>query len=161
MFLKVLTKNVDLPNGKNMNLEMIDHLGAVLIVPFLNKSEVVMIRQYRASIDEYLYELPAGTIEAGEDILNCAKREIIEETGYEALDWQELGFIYPCPGYSNEKIFIFKAENLTANKALPQDEEEIIEVEIFNQEKIKTFLKEGKITDSKTIAAFVFCGWLK
>lgn len=159
-FLNVKNKNVKLPNERETIVEFIEHPGAVLIVPFLNENEVVLIKQFRPTLGEYLYELPAGTVEKGEDILECAKREIIEETEYEAAVWHELGFIYPCPGYSNEKIFIFKAENLTRNDSFEKDYEEVIETKIVNKNEIKDLFARGLINDSKTIAAFVFCGWL-
>jgi ADP-ribose pyrophosphatase len=159
-FLNITSKNILLPNNHQTTIEFIDHSGAVLIIPFLSEKEVVMIRQFRPCIGEYLYELPAGTIEKGENILECAKREIIEEIENEASDWKELGFIYLCPGYSTEKIFIFKAENLKANKFLEKDEEEIIETKIMTRDDVKILFNQGLINDSKTISAFVYCGWL-
>lgn len=159
-FLNVKQKDVVLPNNHKTTIEFIEHPGAVLIIPFLTENEVVMIKQYRPCLGEYLYELPAGTIEKGEDILACAKREIIEEIEYSADEWQQLGFIYLCPGYSTEKIFIFKAEKLTANTEFAKDAEEIIETKIMDRNEIKDLFRRGLINDSKTIAAFVYCGWL-
>ena len=159
-FLNVNSADIRLPNGREINFEFIDHPGAVLIIPFLSETRVVMIKQYRPSIGDYLYELPAGTIELGEELLACAKREIIEEIGYEAKTWENFGYIYPCPGYSNERIYIFKATELTPNNSLKQDDEECIEVKVFDKKMIKEFFQKGLINDSKTIAAFVYCDWL-
>src|SRR3990167_5341631 len=101
------------PNGYVGEVEIIRHPGAVLIVPFLSQDKVVMIRQYRPVFDKFIYEFPAGTLEKKESLFSCARREIVEETGYRAGRIIKTGVIYPVPGYSTEIITIFKAEGLT------------------------------------------------
>jgi ADP-ribose pyrophosphatase len=137
----------------------IKHPGASLIVPFLNQNEVVLLRQYRPVIKKYLYELPAGTLEKGESNLSGARRELIEETGYSAAKFIKLGYIYPVPGYSTEKIIIYKALNLEPVKRCPE-KDEIITLSIVNKDKVRRLFKSGKITDAKTICAFTLCAWL-
>lgn len=155
-----IEKKVELPNGVKSNLQMIDHPGAVLIAPFVNSNQIIFLRQYRPTIEKYIYELPAGTMEKGEKPLNCAKRELIEETGFKAKRISKIGEIYPVPGYSNEIIFIYKAEQLTPYTA-PKDEDEIIECKLFTKGEVRGLFKSNKIKDAKSICALVMCGFLK
>ncbi len=157
--LTVFVKKERLPNGYVATFEMIRHPGAALIVPFLSKDKIIMLRQLRPVIGSYIYELPAGTLDKGEAPLACARREIIEETGYGAKKFTFLGKIYPVPGYSTEKIFIYKAEGLSKEERIAE-KDEVIESRIFNKTEIKRLFKQGKIVDAKTITALAFCGWL-
>ncbi len=155
----VSTRKVKLPNGCLVNLEIVEHPGAALVIPFLNKDNVMILKQFRPVINSYIYELPAGTIEKGETPLSCAKREIIEEIGYSASRFTKLGEIFPVPGYSTEKIIIFKAENLKEKKVSPEAEE-IIHAFTAAKADIRSLFKKRKIVDAKTISAFAMCGWL-
>lgn len=157
--IKLKTQKRRLPNGRIANLEIIEHPGASLIVPFLSRSKIIFIRQYRPVVQKYLYELPTGTIDPGESPLVCAKREIQEEAGYAASRIVQIGKIHPVPGYSTEVIFIFKAEGLK-RKSLAADPDEIIEIRVLDRAAFKVLFKKGQITDAKTICALVFCGWL-
>ncbi|MBU1044388.1 MAG: NUDIX hydrolase [Candidatus Omnitrophica bacterium] len=157
--IKVFTKKTRLPNLEIINLEIVKHPGAVLIVPLVNKNKIIMLRQYRPVIEQYLYELPAGTLEVNEAAVCCAKRELIEETGYTAKKIKKIGQIYPCPGYSTEKIIFFTAEDLSfSEKQLEKDE--IIKSSIYTKEQIKKLFKQGKIVDAKTICALSIIGWI-
>jgi len=157
--LKVFVKKVRLPNGYVATFEMIKHPGASLIVPFLTKDKVVMLRQLRPVIKSYIYELPAGTLGRGESPLSCARRETIEETGYSAKKFTLLGKIYPVPGYSTEKIFVYKAESLKISPRI-LEKDEVIKPYLFTRRDIKNLFRKGRIVDAKTIAALAFCGWL-
>ena len=157
--LKVFVKKVRLPNGYTATFEMITHPGAALIVPILNKDKIIMLRQLRPVIKSYIYELPAGTLDKGESPKDCAKREIIEETGYSAGKLTYLGVIHPVPGYSTEKITIFRADGLRKCARLAE-KDEIIETKVFTRSQIKRLFKKGRITDAKTISALAMCGWL-
>ena len=157
--LKVFIKKVRLPNGYEATFETIRHPGAALIVPFLSKNRVIMLRQLRPVINSYIYELPAGTIDGNESPASCARREIIEETGYSAGKITQLGSIYPVPGYSTEKIVIFKAEKLKKRARLAE-KDEIIKTNIYTKTQIRRLFKSGRIVDAKTISAFAICGWL-
>jgi ADP-ribose pyrophosphatase len=95
-----------LPNGYVLDLEIIRHPGAVLLVPFLNQDTVILIRQFRPVIHSYIWELPAGTLHARESYLACARRELREEIGYQAGVLKRIGYIYPAPGYTTERIVI-------------------------------------------------------
>lgn len=157
--LKVYVKKVRLPNGYLATFEIIKHPGAALVVPFLAKDKLIMLRQLRPVIGSYIYELPAGTIDKGESSLECAKREIVEETGYSAGSMKRLGSIYPVPGYSTEKIIIYKAEKLRARHR-HAEKDEIIEIKVLTQGDVRRLFKSGKITDAKTIAALALCRFL-
>jgi len=157
--ISLMTKSVVLPNGYKIRLEIIKHPGASLIIPMLDRNRVILIRQYRPVINRYLYELPAGTLDKNERPLPCAKRELIEETGYRGSKFTKLGFIDTVPGYSTEVIHIYKAENLQKVERNPEADE-VIEIVIATRKKVQKMFKTRKITDSKTICAFAFIGWL-
>lgn len=157
--LKVFVRKERLPHGFVATYEMIRHPGASLIVPFLNSHTVIMLRQLRPVIGSYIYELPAGTLDKGESPLGCARREIVEETGYRASRYKLLGAIYPVPGYSTEKIFLYKAEGLKPTKRLVE-EDEVIESKPFSKSAVRALFRQGKIVDAKTICALAYCGWL-
>lgn len=157
--LKVFVKKVRLPNGYLATFEIIRHPGAALIVPMLSKDKLIMLRQLRPVIGSYIYELPAGTIDEGESPLECARREIVEETGYSAKKMERLGSIYPVPGYSTEKIVIYKAEGLKSRHR-HAEKDEVIRLKVLTRSAIRRLFKSGRIVDAKTIAALAFCGWL-
>ena len=143
-----------LPGGYVADLEVVRHPGAVLIVPRLGHDRVILIRQYRPVIDAYLWELPAGTLKRNETPLGCAKRELVEEIGYTAKEWTRIGYIYPAPGYTTEKIHLFTAEGLNRVHAR-RDRDEIITPRIFSKKNIASLLAGGRIVDAKTICALV------
>ncbi len=157
--LKVFVKKVRLPNGYLATYEIIQHPGAALVIPFLSKKKLIMLSQLRPVVGRYIYELPAGTIDKGESPLECAKREIVEETGYSAGRMKRLGLIYPVPGYSTEKIIIYKAEGLKSRHR-HAEKDEIIKLKVLTRGDVRRLFRSGKIVDAKTIAALAFCGWL-
>jgi ADP-ribose pyrophosphatase len=118
-----------------------------------------MLRQLRPVIEKFIYELPAGTIDKGEAPASCARREIIEETGYSAKRLTFLGAIYPVPGYSTEKIYIYKAEGLS-KKDRVAEKDEVIENHFMSKAEVRRLFKRGRITDAKTIAALAMSNWL-
>ena len=150
---------VKLPNQRTVLITYINHHGAVLIVPFKDDDTVIMMRQFRPTLKKYIYELPAGTLDPHESAAVCARRELLEETGYKAAKISKLGKIYPVPGYSTEVIHIFKAQKLTMAAAQPEDYE-VIEILPMSRGDIKQLLKSGKLMDANSICALVFCGWL-
>ncbi|MBI3602705.1 MAG: NUDIX hydrolase [Candidatus Omnitrophica bacterium] len=152
-------QKVLLPNGKTIRISFINHPGAVIVAPLLNQKTIVMIRQFRPALGRYIYELPAGTIDVPEQPLTCAKRELLEETGFCARRFQKLGEIYPVPGYSTEVIHIFKAEGLTHKDATPE-EYEVIENMHISKARVRNYFRHGKIMDGKTICALAHIGWL-
>ena len=150
---------VKLPNGRTNRITLIEHPGAVIIAPFLNKNTVVMMRQFRPALKKYIYELPAGTLDPHESIATCAHRELLEETGLLTKKLTKLGAIYPVPGYSTEIIYIYKAEQLTLTQAQPE-EYEVIETMPMTRSKVRQLFVQGKLMDAKSICTFAFCGWL-
>ncbi len=150
---------VKLPNGRVIKISYINHPGAVIIAPFISRDKIVFMRQFRPALKKYIYELPAGTLDPNESLATCAKRELIEETGFRAKKMTKLGQIYPVPGYSTEIIYIFKAEGLTQGIAEPE-EYEVIENIIMTKPQVKKLFKSGQLQDAKSICTLTFCGWL-
>jgi ADP-ribose pyrophosphatase len=144
------TDNVRLSNGKETVRDIVDHPGAVAIVP-VHDGEIVLIRQYRYSAKAEILEIPAGTLEVGEDPYACAVRELQEETGYAASEWSKLLSAYVAPGYSNEMIHIYVAEGLTPVGSNPEDDESI-KVEKFSFDKVLGMIESNEIVDAKTIS---------
>jgi ADP-ribose pyrophosphatase len=157
--LEVSTKRVRLPNGFIAHVDVVRHIGAVLIVPFVSRDRIAMIRQYRPVIGEYLFELPAGTLGKGEALAACARRELIEETGYSAGRLNRLGAIVPVPGYSTEKIEIYRAEKLTA-VGRRAEEDEVIQVMPMSRQGLRRLFRQGKLKDAKTICGLAMAGVL-
>ncbi len=154
------TSQCRLPNGIKTQLDLILHPGAALILPVLPSGKIIFIRQYRPAIRRYLLELPAGTLKPGETLLNCARRELIEETGYRAQKWKKLGKIFPVPGYSTEIITLYQAEGLSEARG-DQDVDEMISLCPIDRHAIRGLLRKGRVLDAKTICALVLGGWLR
>jgi NTP pyrophosphohydrolases including oxidative damage repair enzymes len=149
----VCLDRVILPNGKEKIIEKVEHKGSVVIFPILN-DKIILIRQFRPVINQYIYELPAGTLE-GNNIIEEAKRELLEETGYEAREIKYLFKFYPSPGISTEIMHVVLAKDLTY-KGRKTEEGEVIEVEMKTIEEIKYMILKGEIIDGKTIASFLY-----
>lgn len=140
-----------LEEGKETTREVVEHNGGVVIACQPSPKEIVLIKQYRYSIDEELIELPAGRIEKGESALPAAKRELTEETGYVAEDWVELSRMYTAPGFCNEMLYLYKATNVKqVGKQLDEDEE--TEVLVMPLLEAWHLVLAGKVRDAKTIA---------
>jgi ADP-ribose pyrophosphatase len=139
-----------LPNGIQADFDVIHHPGSSAIVPLLSHDQVVMVKQYRQSIGEFLWEIPAGTLDPEEDPLECARRELIEEAGYRARHWQKLIEILPAPGYTDERIHLFSARDL---QPVPQnlDQDEVLEVVQLSRNETLSMIRDGRIQDALTI----------
>jgi ADP-ribose pyrophosphatase len=140
---------VTLPGGKETTLELMSHPGAAAIVP-LEGDDVILIRQYRHAAEGWLWEIPAGTLEPGEEPLACARRELEEEAGVRAEHMRELGFIFTAPGFVNERIHIYLAEGLSAVPPNHDDDEVIEEVRRVPLSEAIEMIERGEITDAKT-----------
>jgi ADP-ribose pyrophosphatase len=148
--LHVRRDRARLPDGKTAVREYITHPGAVVIIPLLDNGELVMERQHRYPLHRDFYELPAGKIDGGEDPLLCAQRELLEETGYTAESWRYIATSHPCIGYSDEKLVYYLAKKLTFTTA-NLDDGEHLEVFTLSLENALDWIKNGKITDNKTV----------
>lgn len=143
------------PSGVHAIREMITHPGSVVVLPVLPDGRIVLIRQYRHAAKQYLWELVAGRIDAGEHPRKAAARELIEETGYRAKRFRVFLDVFPTPGFLEERMFILLAEGLTAGDAEPEEDEKIIS-RIYNRKELEEMIRRGKLRDAKTIAALLF-----
>lgn len=147
----LIRENVTLKNGVTAEMEFVAHPGATAIIAMLDESRVILLKQYRHALRKYIWEIPAGTLDPQESVIDCAKRELIEETGYAAGHWRKLGEITPVPGYSDEKIHVFLATDLQP-AAQDLDHDEIILVHAVDYSEAMEMIKTGKIQDAKSIA---------
>lgn len=153
--LDVVIDTIQLPNGKAVKREMVLHPGAAAIVPFDEEGNVYLIEQYRHPVGDYILEIPAGTLEEGEDPADCASRELEEEIGYKAKEMNHLMSIYPAVGFSTERIEIYIAKGLIKSEQ-NLDEDEFVEVKKMTLDEALELIDNNKIVDSKSI-----CGLLK
>ena len=145
---------IRLPDGKTAHLNIVDHVGAVTLVPVDDQKRVWFVRQYRHAAGELLLELPAGTIEPGEPPLDCARREIREETGMAAGRIELIGEFFLAPGYSTEFMHVFLATDLRPDP-LPGDVDEFLSVEAIPVEEALRMAESGQIRDAKTLASLL------
>lgn len=146
---------VKLPDGRETVREIVEHPGAVVILALTGKKEIVMIRQFRKPADEVLWELPAGKVEQGEDLVSCARRELEEETGYYPRKIKKLITFFSSPGFCNEKLTLFLAEDLE-KRIKNEDADEFIKVELIKPNKALKLVEENIIKDAKTIIGILY-----
>jgi ADP-ribose pyrophosphatase len=147
-----VTEDVTLPNGRRTEMAMVRHPGSVAIVPVLEDGRILMEHQYRHCVRSFLLEIPAGTLEPGEDPADCARRELEEETGHAASDLTPFGRTHILPAYSDEVIHLFLARGLTPTATRP-DPDEIIRTHAYPLERLMGMIATGEITDALTILA--------
>lgn len=153
--LKVFDDKVRLPDGKESTREIIRHPGAVVVIAVLDNGKLLFERQFRYPLRSVFLEMPAGKIDAGEHILDTARRELREETGYKAKLWRHLGSMHPAIGYADERIEIFWAQGLSYVGA-ELDHDEILEVVELSIADALLAVRDGEITDAKTITAILW-----
>ncbi len=148
--VKLRVDKVRLPNGRETNREVVVHRGAICAVPLTDSRNVVMVRQFRQAAGEALLEIPAGTLEQGEDPINCAKRELGEEIGYIPQKLTLMFKSYLAPGYSSEMLHTYLAEELVrvGQHSEPDELLEIVEVPMSDAVDL---IRKGEIKDAKTI----------
>ncbi len=151
---RILTLRVDdalLPDGRPCKREIVVHSGGACVL-CVKEGKVLLVRQYRYAYGESIYEIPAGKLEKGEDPYLAAARELEEEGGLRAKALRLLYVMYPTPGYTNEKIYIYEATEVEESKA-KLDDDEFLDVEYIPLERVKEMLQNGEIKDGKTIIA--------
>ena len=160
---RVIDLDVDtvrFPDGSTGQLEMIRHPGASAVLPFLDDPgaadpRVVMIRQFRHAADGVIWEIPAGRLDAGEAADACARRELLEETGYRAGRLEPLTTIFTTPGFTDERIHLFSAADLVAGDHA-REPDEFVEVREVPWSALLGLVREGAVSDAKTLAAILF-----
>lgn len=162
---RVATLRVDTalhPSGAQVRREVVEHPGGVVVCPILDDGRIVFVEQWRYPLGRTLLELPAGKLDwmngVPEDPLEAVRRELWEETGYEARKWEEITAIYTAPGFCNEKLWLFKAEGLFNGEKLHQpSEHEWLDVVLLTREEAFRRIREREIVDAKTIILLSLC----
>ncbi len=149
-----VTYDVAEVDGKEAWREVVHHPGASAVVAIDEENRIIMEKQFRYALNDYLLEIPAGKLDKGEDPLVCAKRELEEETGIIASEWISLGTIATSPGFCNEVIHLFVAKGLSKGE-IHWDEDEYVEVERYTFDELLQRIKEEKIKDSKSLSALL------
>ncbi len=148
--IDVRRDKVRLMNGRTVTREVVEHLGGAVVVPVDDKGNVITVRQFRYPFERELLELPAGKLERGEDPLDCAVRELSEETGFTAEEITFLGEAYPSPGYCHESLFLYLATGLKAG-VQHLDEDEFLRVEVIPLQDLVQRVMDGTVHDATTI----------
>lgn len=151
--VKLYKDSVELSTGQKTFREVVKHSGGVVILAF-KEDKILLVKQFRYPMKEVMLELPAGKLEQGEDPFEAAKRELEEETGYCANKWTDLGYVYTSPGYSDEKLYLYKAEDLEFTHCHP-DEGEIIQAFEYKYDDVLKMIDNGQINDAKTLCALL------
>lgn len=149
--LDVRRDRVRLPDGNECLREYVRHQGAAVIIAPLDDGRILFVRQYRYPLHRTFLELPAGKIDPGEEALDTAIRELLEETGYRAAEWRHLGLMHPCVGYSDERIEILLARGLQREAEPNLDRGEFLDVLSLPLAEAVAAVRSGEITDAKTI----------
>lgn len=148
------TDHIQIPNGNVAKWDFINHKGAAAIVPVDQDGKIIMVRQYRNAVEEYTLEIPAGGLNAGEDMRTCAIRELEEETGFRSNNVEHLIDLYTTVAFCNEKIGIYYATNLIPSKQ-NLDEDEYVVIERYSIVELEKLIFDGTIKDGKTISAIL------
>ena len=152
IFKVTLDRAMD-PDGFEIKRAIVQHGGSAVMMPVDARGRILLVRQYRLPARQYLWELPAGRVDAGESVLQAAKRELQEETGYRAKKWTKISEFYPSPGFLAEKMTIFLATDLIEGEAKPMEDERI-QTRWFTRRELGDWIKTGKIKDAKTLIGF-------
>lgn len=144
-------------DGRTFQREVIHHPKSVVLLPVLDDGQVVLIRQFRAAIERFIYEIPAGTTEPGERVRTCCGRELAEEIGYRARTFTFLCRFFPAPGVSTEEMFLYRATGLTPLAAPPaKDQDELITPRIVTAAQAVRMVQRGQIVDAKSILGILW-----
>jgi len=155
--LSIEKKVFRLPDGRERERIIVHPGNAVAILPFTDDGGCYLIRQYRFAIASFIYEVPAGTMEEGEDPEETARRELIEETGFSAGRMINRGCIYTTPGFTDERLHLFEAHDLSPSSVFTKDEDEMIELVRVDAGDLGKMCRDGRICDAKTICLIFKC----
>lgn len=153
--LNLRIDTIELPDKKYSKREIIEHPGGVAIIAITNDDCLILVKQYRKAAEDFLYEIPAGKLEVNEEPRETAMRELREETSYESNNLTYLSEFYTSPGYSDEKIHLFLAEDLYEVNAEPEPGEFIEQIKV-NIDDLIDMINKGEIVDSKTIIGIYY-----
>lgn len=160
-FFQLDVDRVRLPSGHTATLEVIRHPGSVVIIPMPSQTEVILIRQYRYSIDRWIWELPAGTLKPSEDPLAGAARECEEEIGLVPKSLTRIGAFYPTPGFCDEVMIFYRCSELqppAKDSPVRKDEDEDLEPRMFTLSEAQRLIESGEIVDMKTVVGLTLLG---
>lgn len=146
-----------LPNGRTATREVVEHPGAVAVIPRTKEGNIIMVRQFRHPIGQILLEVPAGKLDPDEKPEACALRELAEETGFVAGRLRKLTAMFTTPGFTNEVIHVYLAEDLEESDKQP-DEDEFISTEVYTPEQLHQMIDSGEICDAKSLVALCLAG---
>ncbi len=158
---KIITVRHDtvrLPNGREATRDVVAHPGAVAVVPITAAGEVVLVRQYRYPVARALLEVPAGKLDKGERPEDCARRELEEETGYQAGSLEHLATFFTAPGFSDEQMHLYAARDLRKTSQ-NTDQDEFIDIEYYTPAQIRKLLADKEISDAKTLVGLLLAGY--
>jgi ADP-ribose pyrophosphatase len=141
--------------GWRMRRSVVRHRGSAVMMAVDQKNRVMLVRQYRLPAGQNLWELPAGKIDEGENALQAAKRELVEETGLRAKKWKKLALFFPSPGYVEETMTVYLATELTQGEAKPMDDERI-EMRGVGKKELREMIRSNSIIDAKTMIGFLY-----
>jgi ADP-ribose pyrophosphatase len=150
----VVVESVTLPGGHSMDAELVRHPGSVVLIPLTDRGEIILVRQYRHAIGKWVWELPAGSLKAGEDLAEAARRECHEEIGLIAGRLDNVGSFFPTPGYCDEEMHFFKATQLrqpTGDEIAHPDADEDLEPRAFSTNAIRHMIATREVIDLKTV----------
>ncbi len=148
----IVSDRVRLPNGRETTLEVVRHQPSVILIPMPDPDHVVLVRQYRYAIGHWIWELPAGTLEPGEDMETAARRECEEEVGLSPARLEQVGAFYPTPGYCDELMVFFRLTGLGApHTPAHQDDDEVLEPRTFTLDEARRMVAAGGVMDMKTV----------